>query len=213
MKVQLPWIGKAAGSSAGTIYQTYWGNTYSRSFPALFHYPDTKKQQECQASFFDIQRIWLPIYNEISTHIGKMQRKNKNPFNKLTSSIYHIFNPYDKESHVKVPENFGLDPLNRVYGILRNCDIKIEDKTVKVQFTWLRPYINISEPITTAHYILFNTTLVSMYYASYPLDGSMEEITFENGNQWNKEDEIYFYLALSGETWLGNFNLQAEWLP
>ena len=76
MKLQLPWIGKAAGSSAGQILQSYWGHTYSRSFPSMFHYPNTKLQQECQAKFFDIQRIWQPIYVVIRQHIGSTQRTN-----------------------------------------------------------------------------------------------------------------------------------------
>lgn len=93
MKVQLPWIGKAAGSSAGTIYQSYWGHTYTRSFPALFHYPDTPAQQATQALFHDVQRFWLPIYQHLEPSIGKEQRKGINAFNVLAKCIYKVFNP------------------------------------------------------------------------------------------------------------------------
>lgn len=208
MKVQLPWIGKAAGSSAGAIYQTYWGNTYSRSFPALFHYPDTKKQQECQASFFDIQRIWLPIYNTISTQIGKMQRKNKNPFNQLTSSIYHIFNPYKEQKLSRLPNFFGLDPKNRVRIFFSIDEMRIDATAVEMWFTWFRPYIEIDMTPTTLHFLLFNLSRTSMYYQTIPFSTDYRNIDFRNTNEWKEGDKLTLYVAISGDSWFGNFNIQ-----
>lgn len=208
MKVQLPITGKASGSSAGTIYQSYWGNTYARGFPRLFHYPDTPQQQACQASFFDIQRIWLPCYNQLKTYIKTMQRKNKNPFNLLTSAIYRIFNPYQIRKNDNLPSYFGLDKKNRVYPILTETKLSLNGNYWQLTFIQQRPHIEIAEDFKNMHVLLFNKTSISMYYVIESWDGSLQLVEIENTNNWLFDDEIEVYVALSSPNWLGNFNRQ-----
>lgn len=207
MKVQLPFLGHAAGSSAGTIYQTYRGRTYARSFPAVFHYPDTKKQQRCQASFFDIQRPWIPIYKQLSSTIGKMQRKNKNPFNTLSRMVYRIFNPYNDKKKTKIISDFGLDRLNRVRPAYHAFYLEVNGETVTLTFDMARPYVDLSVTLDTTHIIIFNITRQSMYYMKDKFKPDRNAFRFQNTLEWKPDDTLVTYCALSGIGWLGNFNL------
>ena len=211
MKVQLPWLNKATGRSAGTIYQSYWGATYTRSMPALFHYPDTEKQQHTQAIFFDLQRIWLPIYNVLSHSISKQQRKNKNPFNMLSSFIYKIFHPYSISDKEKYPSNFGLDRLNRVRPTINAVLMKIDEKYVSVDFFMDRLYNGTQFHFKTSNMLLFNITRKSMLFFADEFSGGPKRYELDNTNGWEEGDEVVFYIALSCESWLGNFNKVAQW--
>ena len=207
MKVQLPIMGRASGSSAGLIYQAYYGNTYARSFPLIFHYPDTKKQQQCQASFFDIQRVWLPIYLNLTKNISKMQRKNTNPFNKLMASVYRIFNPYQHAKFNKLPKDFGLDRYNRLRADIREQHVRIEPNTVTLTFYMMRPVVGIGVSPNETHVLLFNLSQQNMYYTKIPLRGDTNTVELSNTNKWEPDDKIALYIALSAPNWLGNFNL------
>lgn len=207
MKVQLTWLGKASGRSQNTIYQSYWGKTFTRSMPFLFHYPDTEKQQICQSLFFDIQRIWLPIYNEINKNIAPMQRRNKNPFNDLTSKIYHIFNPYERRRFQRLPKNFGLDKLNRVRPIIVVESFNIAPDKISFYFDNNRPYIGIDMIAKNLEILLFNITKQTMYYVQDDFVAGSHRLGIVNSNDWQPGDEIAIYVAISGEFWLGNFNL------
>lgn len=207
MKVQLPVVNHASGTTGNLIFQTYRGRTYARAFPAIFHYPDTKKQQDCQASFFDIQRIWLPIYKELTKNIAPMQRKNKNPFNKLTSAVYHIFNPYQRKKYKRIPQNWGLDPDNRIHANIVSPDIRVDKEKVTLSFYMQRPTIGVSVPISETLVLLFNQRQQNMYFTTIPLQGDLNTIDFKNTNNWELTDDICAYIALAGREWLGNFNL------
>lgn len=206
MKVHLPIVGKATGSSAGLIYQSYWGNTYTRSFPFSFHYPDTKKQQDCQATFFDIQRNWYPIYNQLKTHIHKNQRRNMNVFNKLSNAIYHILNPYKEKLKNRLPSNFGLDSLNRVRPVTFETSIAFKEESFTLHFNMGRPYNDISIQIEEIHVIIFDETQQTMLYAEDKLHGGFYDMVFKNTLDWKESDTLHVYLALSSYNWLGNFN-------
>lgn len=207
MKVHLPIVGKASGSSAGLIYQSYWGNTYTRSFPFSFHYPDTTKQQECQASFFDIQRIWIPIYKELTKNIAPMQRKNKNPFNKLTSAVYRVFNPYKRKELKNLPQNWGLDQNNRVRAKITNPEISVDSKQITLSFYMQRPIKDIDIFITDTLILLFNQRQQNMYFKTIPFQGDYNLVDIVNTNNWELDDDISVYIALACNEWLGNFNL------
>lgn len=191
----------------GMVYQSYYGNTYSRSLPILFHYADTQRQQECQAVFFDLQRIWLPIYNALSHSISKQQRKNKNPFNILSQYIYQIFHPYKPQRNEKVPSNFGLDRLNRVRPTLFEPEISIKPDEIMVHFNMGRPYVGVVVTLKTTHILLFNLTRDLMLYTSVDFRAGIQDVVMANVQQWDSKDKIYWYMALSGDTWLGNFNM------
>lgn len=211
MKAQLPWLNKAAGRSAGTIYQSYWGATYTRSMPALFHYPDTEKQQRTQAIFFDFQRIWIPIYNVLSRSISKQQRVNKNPFDVMSSFIYKIFKPYSINPKEKYPSNFGLDRLNRVRPIVVDTFLSVKTNEIVLEFEMQRPYNGTGFTLTTTNIILFNITLQSMLFSNIELEGGYNQVLFANANEWQEGDTILVYMALSCDSWLGNFNHIEQW--
>jgi hypothetical protein len=207
MKVQLAWFGKAAGRSAGTIYQTYFGNTYTRAMPFSFHYPDTKKQQETQASFFDIQRNWFPIYNQIKLHIDMSQKKNKNVFNQLSKAIYKILNPYKKSKLINPIENFGLDPLNQNKPVVIGFRLDFKEKDIVLNFNMARPIWVRSEWIESTHILLFNRTQQTMMYQETKFQPDTNIIGFENLQRWENSDKIFTYMALSSQNYLANFNL------
>lgn len=211
MKVQLPLLGKAAGSYAGSIYQSYYGHTYVRSFPTLFHYPDTQDQQTTQAKFFDIQRIWLPVYNNMTLSIGKNQRKNKNPFNIFSKGIFKTLNPYENGRNFTPLRYFGLDPLNRVIPKTTYPILKYDEGILKLTFIMNRPYNLVSVRLNTTHLLALNRTRQSLYYKDATLNGGLNEFEFENTNDWHDGDQVLVYVALSADTWLGNFNLVSEW--
>lgn len=211
MKVQLPWYGKASGRSAGTIYQSYWGATYTRSMPFSFHYPDTPDQQACQATFFDIQRPWIPIYNQIKDYLNKYQRKNVNPFNVYSMSIFKIFAPYGKDKYVEVPGKFGLDNLNSMWLELTSISMTITPEEVQLRYGLAGGAAPPDHPIKHIHFLLFNRTQQSMLFKSQTLMDPLGFMSFVNTNEWKNGDRIFLYVAVSADDWLGNFKLQTRW--
>lgn len=207
MQVQLPLFGKAGGHSRELIYQSYNGKTYARSMPLLYHYPDTPAQQITQAKFYDLQRSWLPAYKDLSTHIARNQRNNKNPFNMLSKGIYKIFHPFQDESRYIYPSNFGLDPKNRVRPYILEYRIFVEPRDVNLEFEMSRPFNDLQVQLTTCHIILFNITSQTMIYTSSDIIPDQNIFVLKNTNEWKPTDKIKFYCALSGKDWLGNFNL------
>lgn len=207
MKVQLTWFGKAAGRSAGTIYQSYFGNTYTRAMPFSFHYPDTKKQQETQASFFDIQRNWFPIYNQIKLNIKMQQRNNKNVSNRLSQAVYKVLNPYNKKNNKEPLRYFGLETKNENRPVTARVQIDFKENIINVFFDMNRPYWNRQENISNSHLLLFNQSQQSMLYQNNNFQASVNIFSFENTLNWQESDTIYIYLALSSENYLANFNL------
>lgn len=210
MKVQLPIMGRASGSSAGLIYQSYYGNTYARSFPLMFHYPNTKEQQKCQASFFDIQRVWLPIYAKLSEKIGSQQRRDINPFNKLTSYVYHIFNPYKQTPYTQRPKDWGLDPRNRLHPNIGLTIVNVANNIVFLDFDMLNPTIDIQVTPKFTHVLMMNLNQQNMYYLENPFSLGHNRIEFENSNGWKPTKNLVSYVALSADDWLGNFNIAGK---
>lgn len=211
MKVQIPILNKATGRSGDTIFQSYYGNTYARSMPILFHYSDTPSQQLTQATFFDLQRLWIPIYNHLKLSIQGQQRKNKNPFNVMSSFIYKIFNPFNTEPTLKYPSNFGLDRLNRVRPVVVGSTINITSEYVELTYDMQRLWNGTSFVMTTTNLLLFNIKRQSMLYLDIPFRAGEDTLKMPNVNDWLPDDVILFYMALSCESWLGNFNRIASW--
>lgn len=207
MKVQLPWYGKAAGRSQQTIYQSYWGRIYTRAMPFSFHYPDTTKQQVCQSIFFDIQRVWIPIYQQLTLTIAPMQKKDKNPFNMLSKSIYRILNPYGKWHTQRIPKDFGLDKLNRVRPVLGELKLTVDTPTISLTFDNNRPWIGVDMVPKNLCFLLFNITRQSMLFEMIVFEAGAQVVEFQNVNEWKADDEIAVYASISGDFWLGNFNL------
>lgn len=205
MKLQLPWLGKATGSSAGLIIQSYWNRTFGRSFPALFHYPDTPEQQEAQAKFYDIQRIWVPIYNELRTNFPKYQVRNKNPFNLFSKNIYKILDPYKPIYQINFAKNFGLDPLNRVRAVVQDVQRVITPETISLRIIQGRPYIYLNYTFDTMHLLLLNKERQDIIYTKLPWTGDLPWIELENTNEWKYGNTLILCYALSCAEWFGNF--------
>lgn len=212
MKVQIPILNKATGRSGDTIFQSYNGNTYTRSMPVIFHYPDTHKQQVTQATFFDLQRTWIPIYEVLKNSIQRQQRKNKNPFNVMSSFIYKILQPFKPNADYNLIKSFGLDPLNRVRTFVYDVHYSINPSDVVMQFSLKLERNDTSFEMTETNIILFNRTKMSMYFQSIRFEESPLSLKFVNTNEWESGDSLLMYVSLSCDSWLGNFNICELWL-
>lgn len=207
MKVQLPWAGKASGSSAGLIYQSYWGRTFARTFPAIFHYPDTTLQQITQAKFHDIRRVWDPIYRNISQYIGKGQRVNRNTYNNYLRGLYRAFNPYDEQSKYMPPRYWGIDPANRMTVELADAEVVNAKENIFVQWGTITLHNKISAAPTNQMFLLLNLTQQALYFDNAGYLPYRHSWYFINQQDWREGDKILFYTALAAKNWLGNFNL------
>ena len=210
MKVHLPIVGKATGSSAGLIYQSYWGNTYTRSFPFSFHYPDTDKQQKSQFDFFQIQRAWWTIYENLKTYIPRVQRRNRNIYDTLSKGVYSALLTYDIKAEANIRPHWGLDPRNTVLPIIDVDKISYSnfnyyiDATLQ-SFTGKRkfyPSIN--------HFLLCNLTQQEMYYKIEPYTDSKISTSIFVTSEWLNTDIIIAYVAFSNDEFFTNFYLCSE---
>lgn len=86
--------------------------------------------------------------------------------------------------------------------------MEIDENGVAIWFVWNRPYLEIEMIPTTIHFLLVNLTRTSMYYTYLPFDTSYSNIDIRNTNDWKEGDNIKLYVAISGDFWFGNFNLQ-----
>lgn len=207
MKVHLPIVGKATGSSAGLIYQSYWGNTYARSFPLIFHYPDTSKQQKCQFDFFRIQRAWWPIYNKLKFSIPRQCRRNTNVYNKLSNGLYRVFMTYSEIKEENILDIWGLDDRKSVMVELIANGISIESTKVNVRcdligFSGKRNFVP-----TLYNMLLCNITEQEFYLSVAKLESNIIDITFTVISQWSKSDIIVAYVAFSNDEFFTNFYL------
>ena len=207
MKLQLPWIGKAAGSSAGTIFQTYWGRSYSRSFPAIFHYPNTPAQQKTQAAYYDIRSSWQPIYNAFSKLGSLNQRTNKNSYNLYFRAVIQVLNPYNVEKYTMPPRYFGMDPRNRVVISVADAKISIEKNSLTLFFSRYLTKIGIHDEFNRVQFLAFNRTRQKIAYFNHFYRPEAQSLRVSVDSSWTVSDEIYVYLAFTSPNWLGNFNL------
>lgn len=207
MKVQLPWFGKATGSSAGTIYQSYWGNTYTRTFPFFFHYKGSTKQEEVQASFFDIQRNWLPIYNILGNYVGEVQRRGKNVFNIYSAAVYQVLNPYDKKKFTTPPQYFGLDPRKQVQPNATIKSLTFNQQYITLQYNVGNPTLQRQLKLEETHIMLFNKTKAQIIYTHDKYTKSTRTLTLQNTMYWKETHTILIYIALSANYWVSNFYL------
>ena len=129
-----------------------------------------------------------------------------NVFNKLSSYIYRILNPYKEESKNNLPSNFGLDIHNRVRPVTLEALIGFKEDYFTLHFYMGRPYNDISIRIEEIHVIIFNETQQTMQYAEDNFHAEYYDMVFKNTLDWQESDTLHVYLALSSSNWLGNFN-------
>ena len=208
MKVQQPLIGHSSGSLGDMVFQTYHGVTVMHTKSTNYHYPDTPSQQICQAKFYDIQRVWLPIYYELVTCYSVSQRYNRNIFNELSKGIFQVFNPFSNQSRIKPPKNFGVDSLNRVVADLGSVSYTLTKQVIEVHFDGVSISQEVDGRFIWIHYLVCNRSHQNLYYRRMRFSASTNYFGFTNTNDWDQSDEIYFYAAVESDTWMGNFNLQ-----
>lgn len=129
-----------------------------------------------------------------------------NVFNKLSSCIYRILNPYKEESKNSLPSDFGLDIHNRVRPVTLEALIAFKEDSFTLHFYMGRPHIDISIRIEEIHVIIFNETQQTMQYAEDKFHAEYYDMVFKNTLDWQESDTLHVYLALSSSNWLGNFN-------
>lgn len=207
MKVHVPFLGKVTGSSAGLIYQSYWGKSFARTFPAIFHYPDTPRQQATQAKFYQIQKLWTGIYADIKQFIGPSQKKNRNTYNELFKYVFRNLNPYDRAHWQVWPNNFGLDKLNRVRAVINPETYTVTSDSISLDFSMGRPWVGIDVVPRDAIFIFFNRTRQDLAATILPFRGDLNNVTVPNDNEWDGFDNTCLYVALGCDGWLGNFNM------
>lgn len=207
MKVHLPIVGKASGSSAGLIYQSYWGNTYTRSFPFSFHYPDTDKQQKCQFDFYRIQRAWWTVYDKLKTYIPKSQRRNRNIFNKLSAGVYSAFLTYGIKAEENIRPHWGIDPRNTVLPFIEVGKISYSNLTYNIDATLQRIAGKRRFNPTYNHFLLCNITQQEMYYKIEPYTDSKISTSIFVTSEWLNTDIIIAYVAFSNDEFFTNFYL------
>ena len=152
-------------------------------------------------------RLWLPVYNYISPTIDPSQRHNLNPYNQFLKGLYKVANPYNKPILARPPKYFGLDDLNRVVCPISNVTITDVKISWEVHFDYNTPTIQVDREMIYSNFLLVNRTRQSLYFRRLWYVPQAHYVGFENPNEWELDDELYLYLALSGYSWLGNFNL------
>ena len=207
MKVQLPFHNHAAGRSGGSIFQTYWGRTFARSMPVLFHYPDTPSQHDTQMKYYNIVRQLKTAYPTISLNVPKSQRYNTNVYNIYSQAVFQILNPYAKPQFSKPPRFFGLDKLNRVILPAVVDGFSIEGKWFYFRFHFLTPVVGISDVFNWFIVFCFNRSRHQIYCSRFWYTPTITQFSAAFGSSWAVNDDILMYFCLSGQNWLGNFNL------
>ena len=207
MKVHLPIVGKATGSSAGLIYQSYWGNTYTRSFPFSFHYPDTTKQQICQFDFFQIQRAWWPIYDRLKHSIPKQCRRNTNVYNELSNGLYKVFMTYSVKKRENVVPIWGLDNRKTVKVDIINSSIKVDKSLVKVATDFKVVQAKRAFSPKDCNVLLCNVNRQEFYLQVFAYETESIDVQFFVGSEWEQTEIILAYLALSNDEFFTNFFL------
>lgn len=210
MKVHLPIVGKATGSSAGLIYQSYWGNTYTRSFPFSFHYPDTDKQQKCQFDFFQIQRAWWPIYNKLKFSIPKQCRRNTNVYNKLSNGLYKVFITYSEIKVENIVEIWGMDERKTVIVSVGRNQLEFIDNTIIARFSINGIYGKRHFSPKAYNILLCNITQQEFYFQTNKVQVGLNEVEFLILNEWSRTNIIVAYVAFSNEEFFTNFYLCSE---
>ena len=207
MKVHLPIVGKATGSSAGLIYQSYWGNTYTRSFPFCFHYPDTNKQKKCQFDFFLIQRSWWPIYNQLQLSIPKQCRRNTNVYNVLSKGLYSALMTYSEKNLQNIVSVWGLDKRRTVNADFNKISIMVSDIRwiVDAKLAEISSKRNF-KPVFY-HMLLCNITRQEFYFKEYRFAPPEIQETFIITSEWDRNDFVLVYVALSNDEFFTNFFL------
>lgn len=205
MKVQSPIVGHQRGRTGGLIFQTYFGNTYARSMPALFHYPDTRKQQATQLRFYNVLRQLQPIYREFGKTIPQAQRYDKNFYTIFAKGIYKAIQAFTPDKTTENVRWFGTDKQKQVRLSFGYVKMGVSPDSIALAFNvtytlWRRKFtpqhihiivLNLTKQYITSHHELYN--------------GSDYELRIPTTTVCKPTDQVVAYLALSNYEFLSNF--------
>lgn len=207
MKVQLPWMGKATGSSAGLIYQSYWGRTYARTFPAVFHYPNTPAQQACQAKYWHNRFEAGVCYRTIQRNLSPYQKRITNPYNAMFKSVNDMFNQRDANPNSPIPYDFGIDIRHSVYAIIKPVFYVVRPD-------WVIIDANIKEIKSEFQFIPDKAFLILVNFIRNEV--WTQPTNFHSGNiygewpnttTWPSTQYPHFYVGLANDHFCTNFFL------
>lgn len=207
MKVQNPTIGHASGQSGGLVFQTYFGNTYARSLPVLFHYPATTKQQEAQAQYFNIFWQYRDIYRSFGKFSISANMRYANRYNAILKGIFKVAQVFPSEQGKPFPRFIGTDRQHQVRLSTSSSllDVTSENIALKVDVLfslWRRKF----SPIFF-HFILVNTTTKELLSVSNLYSDSSIRFEISNDVSWQSSQTIAAYVALSNTEFFTNFYL------
>lgn len=207
MKVQLPWAGKATGSSAGLIYQSYWGKTYARTFPAIFHYPNTPAQQRCQDEYFDMRHEIDACYEEIRYDISPYQKRIRNPYNVIFQSARKMFLANSLNPYSMLQESFGVDAINAISANIFLGQSYIDSKKVVLDARLISYESKFNFFPTKCWFTLFNRYRSQLWTRQAEIQQDYLLAYHDNTTGWRSTDDVYFYVLIADEHYMSNFFL------
>lgn len=207
MKVQLPWAGKATGSSAGLIYQSYWGKTYARTFPAIFHYPNTPAQQACQAKYWHRRIEAQDCYRTIQPHLSSYQKRLTNTYNAMFKSVNDMFTKQVTSQYSPIPYAFGIDLKYSVYAAIipKNYTITPSQVIVEAKVKEIKSEFQFQP--NKAFLVLVNFRRQELWTQQPKYDNGYIYGVWKNTTAWASDYTPMFYIGLADDHFFSNFFL------
>lgn len=207
MKAQLPIIHHGSGHAGNTIFQTYWGQTFLRSMPILFHYPNTRAQQKTQGLYWNIMRQIQAVYGNFKKSFPKRNNSNKNIYNVLCKGIFQVADPYNSKHTAPLPLRFGLDAQQQIRLSFSVPKVLVEKTKISITFQlsfslWRRAF----HP-TLVYLVVVNRTQQSLLGAEQSFQSTKIKFTLQNSVLWASTDDVVAYVAIGNNETLSNFYL------
>lgn len=213
MKLQLPWIGNASGTSGNMILQTYHGETYMREKPLIYHDPKTPAQMLQRYKFWGLLDEWRTYYDSFKAFIPESQRKKRNVFDELFSIMWFIVEKrYTQEWWQKIWW-WGIDKDNEVTfnNIEDYIDFNSRNVLIEVHYENLVS----KRKFTPKNYVLLAMKPDEQQYmiatGEYPHYSI--QTGWPNAYGWQFGDNVLFFLALYDENFFTNFALNEQPWP
>lgn len=207
MRVLSPISGAIKGSAGNLIFQHYYGRTYGRSLPALFHYQPTPRQKEVQDKYYNVKNQWGRIYPLIKPYIPKAQFKKANPYDMLFVGIIKALNTFDQSTVGSRLTAFGSDVTNKQKIFPGSYTTEIIPDGEKVTFAEIGYATKVDFEPTYSHALLIDRNKKFLQYsrANY----AKADISFEFDEMEVKSSDLplLYYIALSDNQNFSNFFL------
>lgn len=205
MKLQLPWLGHASGTSAGMIYQSYHGMTFMRAKPFIYHYPNTKAQQVVQAKYWTIQRQWLVIYRNARKLFPQAMPSSYNMFDILSAGIFQAAQTYPRRFRNKPARFFGQDKRETIRLSFPQSTVELNEEILKVSFAVSIQDRHRSIDPDLLHCMVINQTRQELDYCVASYERANFDLAFENLLGWQSSDGLAIYVAIQDNHFFTNF--------